>query len=186
MMDILTFDIEDWFHILDNESTKTENEWCKYDERIFSSVERILDLLQRKRLKATFFCLGWVARKYPKIVKNIDALDKQLKQKFSGWKDRRFIVFHPSWGYFAQAYGLKMTAIEIQGKDPKPAQLQALIEHAREEGIRMVFVQPQFSTRSAKLIAREIGGNVAFADPLAGNWADNLLNVADQLKAGAK
>jgi zinc transport system substrate-binding protein len=125
-------------------------------------------------------------RNYHDFLQEIDRLDEQLKEKFAGGRDRRFLVFHPSWGYLAQAYGLKMTAIEVQGKDPKPAQLQALIAYARQEGIKVVFVQPQFSTRNAQLIAREIGGEVAFADPLAGNWADNLLNVADQIKAAFK
>ena len=77
---------------------------------------------------------------------------------------------------------MKMTAIEVEGQDPKPARLKALIEYARKEGIKVVFVQPQFSTKSAKLIAKEIGGVVAFADPLAEEWAANLVKVADQFK----
>jgi zinc transport system substrate-binding protein len=125
-------------------------------------------------------------RNYHDFLRAIDLLDQQLKQIFSGVKDRRFLVFHPSWGYLAQAYGLKMTPIEVQGKDPKPAQLEALIAYARREGIKVVFVQPQFSARSAQLIAGEIGGKVAFADPLAENWADNLLMVADQIRADSK
>jgi zinc transport system substrate-binding protein len=125
-------------------------------------------------------------RNYHAFLRAIDLLDQQLKQKFAGMKDRRFLVFHPSWGYLAQAYGLKMTPIEVQGKDPKPAQLEALIAYARQEGIKVVFVQPQFSARSARLIAGEIGGKVAFADPLAENWADNLLAVGDQIKAASK
>jgi zinc transport system substrate-binding protein len=129
---------------------------------------------------------GQYERNYHAFLRAIDLLDQQLKQKFAGMKDRRFLVFHPSWGYLAQAYGLKMTPIEVQGKDPKPAQLEALIAYARQEGIKVVFVQPQFSARSARLIAGEIGGKVAFADPLAENWADNLLAVGDQIKAASK
>ena len=45
------------------------------------------------------------------------------------------MVFHPSWGYFANAYGLKQVPIEIEGKNPKPAQLKELIKHAKEDGI---------------------------------------------------
>ncbi len=129
---------------------------------------------------------GQYERNYHDFLRAIDLLDQQLKQKFAGVKDRRFLVFHPSWGYLAQAYGLKMTAIEVQGKDPKPAQLEALIGYARHEGIKVVFVQPQFSARSARLIAGEIGGKAAFADPLAENWADNLLSVAEQIRAASK
>jgi zinc transport system substrate-binding protein len=94
------------------------------------------------------------------------------------------MVFHPAWGYFAHAYGLKQVPIEIEGKDPKPAQLKELIQHARENGIKVVFVQPQFSTKSAELVAREIGGQVAFANPLAEDWMANLRQVADKFRGG--
>ncbi len=70
-MKILTFDIEEWFHILDNGSTKTEKEWATFPSRIEQNVARILDLLERKNQPATFFCLGWVARKYPGIVRKV-------------------------------------------------------------------------------------------------------------------
>jgi len=116
----------------------------------------------------------------------IDQLDTDLKKTFAGKKGLQFIVFHPAWGYFAHAYGLKQVPIEIEGKDPKPAQLKALIQHARENRIKVIFVQPQFSTQSADVIAREIGGQVAFADPLAEDWMANLREVAKKFEAALK
>jgi zinc transport system substrate-binding protein len=120
------------------------------------------------------------------FVSRIDELDAGLKAMFEGKRGLRFMVFHPAWGYFAHAYGLEQVPVEVEGKDPKPAQLKALIEHARGKGIRVVFVQPQFSSKSAELIAKEIGGQVAFADPLAENWAANLREVAEKFKAALK
>jgi polysaccharide deacetylase family protein (PEP-CTERM system associated) len=70
-MRILTFDIEDWFHLLDNPSTKTHTEWCNYETRIKYNVERILNILANNQIKATFFCLGWIAETYPDIMKAI-------------------------------------------------------------------------------------------------------------------
>ncbi len=70
-MNILTFDVEEWFHILDNDSTKTEKEWSNYEDRLHMNMERIFDLLERKNQKATFFCLGWVGRRFPDIIKQI-------------------------------------------------------------------------------------------------------------------
>ncbi len=116
----------------------------------------------------------------------VDKLDADLKKTFTGKKGLQFMVFHPAWGYFADAYGLKQVPIEIEGKDPKPAQLKKLIQHAREDGIKVVFVQPQFSTKSAELVAREIGGQVAFANPLAEDWMANLRQVADKFQASLK
>ena len=113
----------------------------------------------------------------------IDALDAELGSMFASSPGARFMVFHPSWGYFAQSYGLEQIPIEIEGKDPKPAQLKEMVHYAREHGIKVVFVQPQFSAKSAEMVAREIGGQVAAVDPLAGNWAENLRMVGRKFKA---
>jgi zinc transport system substrate-binding protein len=96
------------------------------------------------------------------------------------------MVFHPAWGYFAHAYGLTQMPVEIEGKEPKPEQLAELIRHARQQDIRVVFVQPQFSTKSAELIAREINGRVAVADPLAEAWTDNLRTLAESFKSALR
>lgn len=120
---------------------------------------------------------------YRQFMAEIDALDQELRDVFAGKAGLEFMVFHPAWGYFAEAYGLKQVAVEVEGKDPKPAQLQELIEHARNSGIKVIFVQPQFSTKSAEVVAREIGGQVAFADPLAADWTANLRTVAQKFKA---
>lgn len=77
-MNILTFDIEDWFHILDNSSTKTEAEWSKFECRLHRNTDRILDFIQLNNIKATFFCLGWIAQKYPEIIKKIDNLGYEI------------------------------------------------------------------------------------------------------------
>lgn len=116
----------------------------------------------------------------------IDQLDTDLKNILAGKKGLQFMVFHPAWGYFADAYGLKQLPIEIEGKAPKPAQLKELIQHAREDGIKMIFVQPQFSSQSAEVVAREIDGQVAFVDPLAEDWMANLRQVAVKFQAALK
>ncbi len=77
-MNILTFDIEEWFHILDNDSTKTEKEWANYESRIHRNMDKIFQILDDHDVKATFFCLGWVAKKYPEIIKKIDALGYEI------------------------------------------------------------------------------------------------------------
>lgn len=126
------------------------------------------------------------AANYNRFAAALDELDAHLKAVFEGRQGLRFMVYHPSWGYFAAAYGLRQVPIEIEGKDPKPAHLQALIERARREKIRVIFVQPQFSTKSAEVVAREIGGQVVHADPLAENWAANLRAVAEKFKAATQ
>jgi zinc transport system substrate-binding protein len=123
---------------------------------------------------------------YKAFILQLVDLDAEFRDTLSGKHRRQFMVFHPAWGYFAHAYGLKQVPIEFEGKDPKPAQLKALIERAREHQINIVFVQPQFSSKSAKQVAKEIGGQVAFVDPLAENWPANLKEVADKFKAALR
>lgn len=113
---------------------------------------------------------------YKNFLGNLADLDAQIRKLLANFKGKSFIVFHPSWGYYAHTYGLKQITIEIEGKEPKPSQLQSLIRKAKNEKIRVIFTQPQFSSKTARLIAKSIEGAVIPADPLAGDWASNLLN----------
>ncbi len=126
------------------------------------------------------------AANYTDFISRINVLHEQLKQTFEGNQGFRFMVFHPAWGYFARTYGLKQIPIEIEGKAPKPAQLKALIKKARKLKIKVIFVQPQFSTKSAKLVAKAIGAQVAFADPMATDWIANLREITNKFAAALK
>jgi len=120
---------------------------------------------------------------YQKFISQVDALDRELKKLFSfGIKQKQFLVFHPSWGYFADAYGLKQVSIEIEGKAPKARDLKELIQYATQHDITTIFVQPQFSTKHSEIIAKEIHGQIVFADPMAEDWQKNLKNVAQSIK----
>jgi zinc transport system substrate-binding protein len=123
---------------------------------------------------------------YRAFVTRVGDLDGELQRLFSGREGMEFMVFHPAWGYFAEAYGLRQVPIEVEGKDPKPAQLKKIIDRARERNIKVVFVQPQFSSKSAEQVAREIGGEVAFVDPLAPYWEENLREAAAKFKTAMK
>jgi zinc transport system substrate-binding protein len=123
---------------------------------------------------------------YKHFIDDLIDLDAELRQILAGKKGASFIVFHPSWGYFADAYELQQIAIEIEGKDPKPAQLQELIGRANEKNIKAVFVQPQFSSKNADVIAKAIGGRIIPADPLAADWAANLRTQALQFRAALR
>lgn len=120
-------------------------------------------------------------KNYKGFIAKIEHLNQELKNIFANQNELQFIVFHPSWGYFARDFGLKQIPIEVEGKNPKPAQLKELIKHALKNHIRIVFVQPQFSARSARLVARAIRGNVVYADPLAEHWIKNLKEIARKL-----
>ncbi len=125
--------------------------------------------------------------RYKEFIREIADLDMEIF-RILGEKElrREFMVFHPAWGYFAQAYGLKQVPVETEGKEPKPAELQKLIEWGKKENIKAVFIQPQYSEKSAGVIAAAIGGQVIAADPLAADWAENLRQIAMKFRDALK
>jgi len=118
------------------------------------------------------------ARNHDEFVRELEDLDRDIRTLLAPVQNRRFLVFHPSWGYFADAYGLVQVPIEREGKQPGAKALAGLIDQAKRERIRVVFVQPQFDRRQAELVADAIGGGVIAVDPLATDYAANLRRVA--------
>ena len=114
----------------------------------------------------------------------IDALDREIRDRLGPGvpgEPRKFMVYHPSWAYFAREYGLEEIAIEAEGKEPSAQRLIQLIDRARREGVKVIFVQGGFPRKSAQVIADAIGGRVLTADPQERDWAANLRRVAAEL-----
>lgn len=97
------------------------------------------------------------AEGYARFAQRLRALDTWIRSQLRGHEGKPFMVFHPSWGYYAETYGLRQLAVELEGKEPGARQLAAIIEQARSLGIKAIFVQPQFSTHLAETIAQAIG-----------------------------
>ncbi len=111
--------------------------------------------------------------------KEIEALHLYGIKKLKNLKHKSFIVFHPVWGYFAKEFGLKQVPIQIEGKSPKISQLIKLIRYAKKKEIKVVFVQPEFSKKTAEVIAKSIGGKVVVLDPLEENWQEGMKKAID-------
>lgn len=114
-------------------------------------------------------------------------LDTELQELFRGVKRREFVVFHPSWGYFARDYGLEQWAIEEEGKETDPARLARLITRAKEQGISTVFVQPQYSEAAAQVVAdalsvQDAKGKLVSIDPFGENWLDDIRVAAAAIR----
>lgn len=116
---------------------------------------------------------------------DLDQTDKAIAQIMESVPSahRSFLVFHPSWGYFADRYGLTQMAIEVSGREPSPKTLTEIVTHSKEEGIKVVFIQPQISKKTATVLAREIGAEVKQLDPLAEDWKNNLMEAAQAFKS---
>ena len=113
---------------------------------------------------------------------DLDRVDKKIAESLAPLKGSRFYVFHPAFGYFGDRYGLEQVAVEIEGKGPTPKQLSNLINKARDEGGKVIFVQPQFAKNDAETLAREIGGAVIPMDSLSREYLDNLEHMAELLR----
>jgi zinc transport system substrate-binding protein len=114
----------------------------------------------------------------------LDELDADMNSSLAGITNRQFIVFHPAWGYFATAYNLTQLAIEIEGKTPSSKDVANLIQEAKAYNIKVVFASPQFDVKSAQTIAEAIGGRVAFINPLARDYTNNMHLVLGELVQG--
>jgi zinc transport system substrate-binding protein len=113
------------------------------------------------------------------FLKKIDQTDQQIKSILKKTpKGTKFMVFHPSWGYFAQEYGLVQLPVEIEGKSPKPRELIDLIKEAKKDKIKAIFTQPEFSDAVAKTMANELGIKVIKVSPMSEHWSKNLLTIA--------
>lgn len=119
------------------------------------------------------------AERYEAFAADVARLDADIRQTLNGLQGRRFMVFHPAWGYFAEDYGLEQVPIEIRGKEPGPRSLARLVDEGRRDGIPVIFVQRQFAAGTARTVAEAIGAEVIDVDPLAADWADNLRRVAE-------
>ena len=113
------------------------------------------------------------------FIAKIKDTDRQIRAMFKNTpKGTKFMVFRPSWGYFAHAYGLIQLPVEVEGKSPKPRELIALIKEAKADRIKAIFTQPEFSDAAAQTMAKELKIKVIKVSPLSENWSKNLLNIA--------
>jgi len=108
----------------------------------------------------------------------LDKVDDEIIQTFSGKKNKKIIVFHPTWAYFAKDYGIEQIPIEEGGKEPTAEGIRNSINQAKEYNLKVIFASPEFSTQSAKAIANEIDGEVVLVSPLEKNYVENIRKVA--------
>jgi zinc transport system substrate-binding protein len=120
---------------------------------------------------------------YRMFAAELDRLDQEIRAMLTGVQRRAFMVFHPAWGYFADTYGLKQIPIEVAGKEPGARTLTQIIATGRRGQVKVIFVQTQFSRRTARTIAQALGARVVAVDPLAEDYLNNLRRVAGQFAA---
>ncbi|WP_270965301.1 metal ABC transporter solute-binding protein, Zn/Mn family, partial [Campylobacter upsaliensis] len=114
--------------------------------------------------------------------KELESLNSQIDEELKGVKNRKFIVYHPSWAYFAKRYHLEQIPVEIAGKEPKISDLKRIIKKAKEENIKVIFVQPGFPENAARVLAKECNAKIAMINHLSKEWDKELLETTKALK----
>ncbi len=114
-------------------------------------------------------------------LKELENLDRDIREILGKVTKRCFMVYHPAWGYFARDYNLTQIPVEREGKEPTARGLMALIDQARRLNMKVIFVSPQFDKKKAETIAENIHGRIVFLDPLAKDYVENMRSVALKL-----
>lgn len=120
------------------------------------------------------------------LIEKLKALKQSITAKLRDISKRQFFIFHPAWAYFAKDFDIEQIPVEVSGKEPTPKRLERLINRAIKENINVIFSSPQFSKKSANVIAREIKGKVLFIDPMSEDYINNLEYTAQLLQDNLK
>lgn len=123
---------------------------------------------------------------YNEFAQELEQLHTDLRQILEPVRGSTILVYHPSFGYFADAYGLSQMAVEMGGKEPSARQLQKVIETAKENNVKVIFVQPEFSKASARQVAGAIDGAVVEVAPLKPQYMQNMRSIAESIRNGIK
>lgn len=122
-----------------------------------------------------------IAKNVEPLINRLQTLDKTIREMLSSKKGNTLFVSHPAYGYFCREYDLTQVSIEFEGKDPSPKKLTKLIDLGKELKVKTIFVQKQYSSKAAELVAQEIGATTDTLDPYGENYFENMPYIASQI-----
>ena len=123
---------------------------------------------------------------YIQMINEIDEADEYISNLLKPYEGEKFLIYHPALTYFARDYGLIQIPLELDGKNPSPAHVKKVIDIAKENNIKVIFIQKEFDENNAKTLASEIGGKIIQINPLSTNWLENIINIAEKLEEAFK
>lgn len=124
-----------------------------------------------------------LTRGYNKFISDLDKLDQELVFILKPVEGRSILVSHPAYSYLLRDYGMNQISIEFEGKDPTPFQLTNTLRDAKNAKVTKVFVQPQYPSKGATLVAKEVGAKVVTLEPYSENYFESMREIAKEFAA---
>jgi zinc transport system substrate-binding protein len=118
---------------------------------------------------------------YNLLAFKIKEVDNKARELFSNVPNNCFMIYHPNLAYVARDYGLEEIPVEFEGKEPTPSRMKELIDRARKDNLKTIFVQREYDTKNAKAIAGEIGAHIILIDPLSDNWQKSTSDIIEAI-----
>jgi zinc transport system substrate-binding protein len=146
---------------------------------IAGSVKQFLDTLnpsQKEKYESN----------YQQLITKIKSLDDKATEMFSNASVRSFMIYHPNLAYLARDYGLEEIPVEYEGKEPSPSRMKDLVDRARKDNLKTIFVQLEYDTKNAKALADETGAKIVLIDPLSENWLRSTTEIIEAVNKSIK
>ena len=175
--DMVVFDLSEGMELIKNEEEAHEEGEAHHHHHHGSVDPHIWTSISGARVIAQNTCQAFI-KLDPENHEEIDSTEAEMKQLLQPLAGTAFIIYHPALTYFAREFGLKQLCIELDGKEPSPAQLKQLLEMATQSDAKVVFVQQEFDQKNAELIAKETGCRLVAINPLSYNWHDEMIRLA--------
>jgi len=163
---------------------KVSHQTDEHDLHIWSSpmyVQQLIAMIRDELIMIDPVHQSVYEANYQAYLKELTDLDITIHDMFADRRTDYFIASHAAWGYFADAYGLQQIALEKNGKESGPRALASMINLAKQEQIRTLFVQEQYKTPFINSLARELDADIVVLDPLSEDYLTNMLTIARQI-----
>lgn len=151
------------------------------DPHIWSSpatAKKMADNMYKAVIEKDSSNTDFYTANYNELISEFNKTDSIIKSYIEKAPSKSFIIYHPALSYFAEEYGLTQLSIEYEGKNPSPSQLKELIDKAKKEGIKTVFIQQEFDTKNAETVANAIGGKAVLINLLSYYWSEEMIKIA--------
>ncbi len=175
--------------VSEGDSSRTEHARHGYDPHIWLSPPNAMLMVEnicRVLISVDNMNKGYYERNRDRYLRELEKLNMHIQKTVKSRNITKFMVYHPSWGYFANEYGMEQISIEKHGKGLSVRTIAKAIEKARKYNITLIIASPEFSTTGPELIAKEINGSVALISPLARDYVNNVYKLVEHLSTNSR